>query len=405
MCGMKFRYTARTKQGDLQTGFIEAVNREAAFNILVGHELFILGLEIAEIPKWYNRFLDIINRVKSADVMIFTRQFATLLDAQISLGDALKNIYKQTKSSLLKEAISEISADIDSGLSLSQAMERHSNVFSSFYISMIRSAEVTGRLEEVMAFMADYLEKEIGLISRVRNALIYPIVVIALFVVVVFIMIGFVFPQIQPIFTEANIQLPLMTRVLLGAGGFVHDWWVMLLIVLVVFIFVAVDYFRTSEGRIVFDEIRVRIPVIGNLFKKLYVARFAESASVLIRGGIPIAQALEISGHTIGSIVYRDILHEVAEKVRGGQLMSQALMEHEEYFPLLVGQMVAVGESTGKLEALFTRIANFYTREIDNLLANLVELIQPALMVVIGLGVGFLFAAVLLPIYNLAQVF
>ena len=231
-------------------------------------------------------------------------------------------------------------------------MERHSKYFSSFYISMIRSAEVTGRLEEVMAFMADYLEKEIGLISRVRNALIYPIVVIVLFCGRGLYYDWFVFPQIQPIFTEANIQLPLMTRVLLGAGAFIQDWWVMLLIALIVLIFVAVDYFRTPEGRIVFDEIRVRIPVIGNLFKKLYVARFAESASVLIRGGIPIAQALEISGHTIGSFVYRDILHEVAEKVRGGQLMSQALMEHEEYFPLLVGQMVAVGRVNWKVRSV-----------------------------------------------------
>ncbi|MEK9170115.1 MAG: type II secretion system F family protein, partial [Patescibacteria group bacterium] len=279
---MKFRYTARTKQGGLQTGFIEAVNREAAFNILVGHELFIIGLEIAETPKWYNRFLDLVNRVKSADVMIFTRQFATLLDAQISLSDALKNIYKQTRGPILKEAISEISADIDSGLSLSQAMERHSNIFSSFYVSMVRSAEVTGRLEEVMSFMADYLEKETGLMSRVRNALIYPVVVIVLFAVVSGIMIGFVFPQLQPIFTEANVQLPLMTRILLGAGTFIQDWWVMLLVVLLVFIFVVVDYFRTPEGRIVFDEIRVRIPVVGDLFKKLYVARFAESSSVLI---------------------------------------------------------------------------------------------------------------------------
>ena len=246
---------------------------------------------------------------------------------------------------------------------------------------MVRSAEVTGRLEEVMSFMADYLEKETGLMSRVRNALIYPVVVIVLFAVVSGIMIGFVFPQLQPIFTEANVQLPLMTRILLGAGTFIQDWWVMLLVVLLVFIFVVVDYFRTPEGRIVFDEIRVRIPVVGDLFKKLYVARFAESSSVLIRGGIPIAQALEISGHTIGSFVYRDILHEVAEKVRGGQLMSQALMEHEEYFPLLVGQMVAVGVNR-KIRGVVFAHCQFYTREIDDIIANLVELIQPALMVV-----------------------
>ena len=402
---MKFRYNARTKQGDLQTGFIEAVNREAAFNILLGHELYILNLEMAEASKWYDRFLDLVNRVKSADLMIFTRQFATLLDAQISLGDSLKNIHKQTKNIILKEAISEISGDIDSGLAFSQALERHPNIFSNFYVSMVRSAEVTGRLEEVMTFMADYLEKEVSLISRVRNAMIYPAVVIGLFIVVAGVMVGFVFPQLQPIFEETQMQLPLITQILLGTGNFVASWWPILLLILAVFTVVTLDYFRTAEGKIVFDELRVRIPVVGDLYKKLYVARFAESTSVLIRGGIPIAQALEISGHTIGSIIYRDILHEVAEAVRGGQLMSQALADHEEYFPIIVSQMVSVGETTGKLETLLSRISSFFTREVENTVSNLVELIQPALMIVIGVLVGVLFAAILLPIYNMARMF
>lgn len=402
---MKFKYTARTKQGELQTGFIEAVNREAAGNILIGHELFILSLEIAEIKKWYQRFFDLLNRVKPSDLMIFTRQFAVLLEAKIPLGDSLKNLYKQTRNPILKEAIIELSSDIDAGLSLSQALERHSNIFSSFYVSMVRSAEVTGRLEEVIGFMADYLEKEVGLLSRVRNAFIYPVVVLLLFGAVAGIMVGAVFPQLEPIFAESGASVPAITRILLSGGAFISDWWLAILIVLIVFIMVVIDYFRTPEGRVVFDEMRVRLPVIGGLYKKLYVARFAESAGVLIRGGIPIAQALEISGHTIGSIIYRDILHEVAEAVRAGQLMSQALAEHEEYFPALVNQMVAVGESTGKLEALLSRISAFYTREVDDTVANLVELIQPALMVVIGVLVGLLFAAVLLPIYNLAQMF
>ena len=191
---MKFKYNARTKQGELQTGFIEAVNRDAALAILTSHELFILSLESAEAVQWYQRFLDLFKRVKPSDLMIFTRQFATLLDAKISLADSLKNLYRQTRNPILKEAIFELASDIDAGLSLSQAMERHPRIFSEFYVSMIRSAEITGRLEEVSNFMADYLEKEVGLLSRVRNALIYPVLVIALFMVVVGIMIGVVFP-------------------------------------------------------------------------------------------------------------------------------------------------------------------------------------------------------------------
>lgn len=402
---MKFRYNARTKQGELQTGFIEAANRDVALNTLAGHELFILSLESAEVEKWYQWIFNLLSRVKASDLMIFTRQFATLLEAKISLGDSLKNLYKQTRNPILKEVIFEISSDIDAGLSLSQAMERHLNIFSEFYVSMVRSAEITGRLEEVIGFMADYLEKEVGLLSRVRNALIYPVVVLALFGAVVGIMLVFVFPQLEPIFAETNVELPTITKILLGSGRFLADWWLAALVVFAIFIFVVVDYALSKEGKVVLDELRVRLPVLGDLYKKLYVARFAESTAVLIRGGIPVAQSLEIAGHTIGSLIYRDTLHEVAESVRGGQLMSQALAEHENYFPPLVYQMVAVGESTGKLESLLSRISSFYTREVDDAVANLVELIQPALMVVIGVLVGVLFAAVLLPIYNLAKSF
>ena len=402
---MKFKYISRTKQGDLQTGFVEAVTREAAFNTLASHELFILSLDLAEAPKFYERFLSLFTRVRGSDLMIFTRQFATLLDAKISLGDSLKNLQKQTRNPILKETIFELSSDIDSGLSLSQSMEKHPNVFSNFYVSMVRSAEITGRLEEVVGFMADYLEKESGLVSRVRNALIYPIIVLILFGVVGGIMVGFVFPQLEPVFAESGTELPLITKILIGSGHFVSQWWLAILIFLAVSAVVVIDYLGTEEGKIVFDEIRIRFPGVGNLYKRLYVARFAESTGVLIRGGIPIAQALEISGHTIGSIVYRDALHEVAEAVRGGQLMSQALAEYENYFPPLLSQMVAVGESTGKLEALLSRISAFYTREVDDLVSRLVELIQPALMVVIGILVAILFVAILLPIFNLSKAF
>ncbi|HEY4499940.1 MAG TPA: type II secretion system F family protein [Candidatus Paceibacterota bacterium] len=402
---MKFKYSARTQSGELQTGFVEGVNRETAFNTLTGHDLYILSLESTEIVHWYDRLLSIFKRVKQGDLMVFTRQFAILLDAKISLGDALRSLYRQTHNATLKEAIFEISSDIDSGLSLSQSLERHNQIFSSFYISMMRSAEVTGRMEEVASFLADFLEKENTLLSKVRSAMIYPAVVIGLFMVVVGIMIGFVFPQLQPVFAEANVKLPPVTAILLATGTFVSEWWFVLLIVAIIMAVMILDYIRTPEGKIVFDELVVKVPVIGDLFKKMYVTRFAESTSVLIKGGIPVAQALEISGHTVGSVSYRDAIHEVAESVRQGQLLSQALEERPYFFPPLVSQMVAVGETTGKLDELLTRVSMFYNREVDGIISNLVELIQPLLMVGIGVMVGLLFAAVLLPIYNLVQVF
>lgn len=401
----KYKYNARTKEGELQTGFVEAPSRDLATNTLTGHELFILSMEEAETVKWYEKFLGFLNRVKLKDLMVFTRQFATLLESKVPLGDSIRSLYKQTKNPILKEAVFEVSTDIDSGLSLSQALERQSAVFSEFYVNMIRSAEITGRLEEAMLFLAEYLDKEVMWHSRIRNALIYPITVIILFVVVAGIMLMTVFPQIEPIFKESGIQLPFITEVLLGAGSFMLKWWWSIFFIIALVIVLLVDYVESDEGKAVANEIVIKIPVMGNLFKKIYVARFAEAVSVLIRGAIPLAQAVEIAGHSIQNLVYRDVLHEVAEGIKAGELFSSLLAQNEYYFPPLVSQMVAIGEGAGRLDEVLTRISTLYTREVNDILDNLVEMIQPALIAVIGIFVGLLFASILIPIYNLAQTF
>ncbi len=402
---MKFKYTARTKAGELQTGFIDAPDRETAIATLTGHELIILGLESAEAPKWYDRFLDIFRKVKAIDLVIFTRQFATLLDAKISLGDALKNLFRQTRSPILKEAVSGISSDVEAGLSLSQALARYPTIFPDYYINMIRSAEVTGRMGEVMIFLANYLEKTHATATKIRNSMIYPALVVGLMIIVAGIMVAFVFPKLMPVFVEAGVELPFITQILFGIGTFMASWWWLVLILVAVAIYLAIDYFRTKEGKVVLDEITMKLPIFGELFKKIYIARFAHLTSILIKGGTPIAQSLSVAGNTIGSLIYRDAILEVAEAVREGQLLSSALEERERYFPTLVNQMVAVGESTGKLEELLTRISDFYSREVDDMVGNLVELIQPIIMVLIGVGVGLMFAAVLMPMFKLIQTF
>lgn len=402
---MKLRYKARTKDGELQVGFIEAASRESAVNILSSHNLFILNLEPAEKKRWYGHILSFLNRVSAKDLMIFTRQFAALLSAKIPLAESLRTLERQTKHTVLRSTTFEIISDIDAGLSLSQSLEKYGDIFSPFYINLIRSAEITGRMEEVTNYLADYLEKEVILTSKVRNALIYPIIVIVLFFIVVGVMASVVLPNIEPIFLESGVPIPTFTQGILVIGKFLSDWWWAVILVLIATAILVADYFRMPEGRAVRDELILRTPIFGNLLKQLYVARFAEAVSILIKGGIPIAQTLEISSITVGSIIYRDLLHEVAEDVRRGELVSQSLSKNEEFFPPLVAQMVAIGESTGRLEELLERISSFYTREVDTLLNNLVELIQPLLMLVIGVLVGALFASILIPIYNLVKTF
>jgi len=402
---MKFVYKARTKEGELQVGNVEASNRDTALNILLGHGLYVLSLnEKKEQGVWYESILNFFKRVKSDDLMVFTRQFATLLASQVSLSDSLASLYKQTTSPMLKEAIFEISNDINSGFSLSQAIEKYPNIFSEFYVNMVESAEVTGRLGEVLDFLADYLEKQTILKTKVKNALTYPIFVLVLFGLVIIIMVTFVLPQIIPIFNDAHIELPFYTKLMVGLGTIIAGWWWAVIIILGLLAFMLIDYFQTKEGRLVFDELSLRLPIIGGLFRRLYIARFAESTRVLIKGGLTIPQAIEISSRTIGNRVYESLLQSASEQIRKGKQLS-AILEGIPEFPPLVSQLVEVGETTGRLEDLLKKVNDFYTREVEGIVDNLVTLIQPALMVVIGIMIALLFSSILIPLYNLTQSF
>lgn len=400
---MKFRYSARTKDGELQVGYVEAANKDMAATVLSGHNLFILSVEDAQTKHWFDEIHKIFNRVTLTSLMIFTRQFATLLESKLPLGDSLKNLYKQTKSVALRDAIYEVSSDIDSGLSLSQALEKQSAIFSDFYVNMVRSAEVTGRLEEAISYLAIYLEKERMWRSRIINSLIYPVILLVSSFAVIFLMTLFVFPTIRPFFEESNVKLPWFTKMILGIGDFTLNWWPVIVIAIIAIIIGLVNYLRSREGKIVLDQIILRTPILGDLFKKIYVARFSESLSILIKGGVPVAQALEITSHSIGSYYYQDIIHDISQKVRGGTALSTSLNEREFYFPVLVGQMAGIGETTGRLDEMLEKVANFYSREVEDITNRLGELIQPLLIAFIGAFVGLLFASILIPIYNLIQ--
>jgi type IV pilus assembly protein PilC len=401
---VKFSYKARTKDGQLQVGNVEASSRDSAVNILNSHDLYVLNIEEVVQEKWYDRLTSFFNKVKAKDLMIFTRQFSTLLASQVSLSDSLNNLYKQTESPVLKEAITDISRDVDAGFSLSQALERQQGIFSDFYINMVKSAEVTGRLNEVLGFLADYLEKQTELTSKIKNAVTYPIFVIGLFLVVLVVMVTVVLPQITPIFEETDVEVPMITTIVIKVGTIASGWWWAILIALVAVTMVLIDYFKTKEGKVVFDELILRVPIFGGLFRKLYLARFAESTRMLIKGGLTIPQAIEVSSRTIGNSVYRNALHYASGQVRKGKLLSETLAELK-VFPPLVSQLVNVGESTGRLGDLLEKINSFYSREVDNIVGNLVSLIQPILMIVIGLLVALLFASILLPLYSLTSSF
>lgn len=397
---MKFEYQAKNPEGKLQVGTVEAADREAAIRILTSHNLFIISLAEFKQSAVKSIAFNFLNKVTAKDVMIYTRQFATLMAAGVPLSTAIGTLTRQTKNKILKEASEDIQKSIGSGLSLSQALSKYPAIFSDFYVNMIRSAEVTGRVSEVMEFLADYLEKSAALTSKIKNALIYPAFMMVFLVLVVVLMATFVFPQIESVFKELGGSLPAFTQMIVNFGKFISQWWWMIIVVIAALIYIISDYLKSKEGKAFADTIVLRLPVFNKLMIQLYVARFADSVAVLTAGGVALVQAIEISARTVGSNIYEEMLKAAADDVKNGVPLSQAIEKYPYYFPSLVGQMVAVGESTGRIESLLRRVSAFYTREIEDVVSNLVELIQPIMMLVIGVIVGALFAAILMPVFS-----
>ncbi len=401
----KFRYTARNELGEVQAGLVEAASRDLAIRILQENKLYILALESTEKKKLSESIFGFFKKVNVKDLMLFTRQFSTLISAEVTISDALRTLHKQVSKPVLKDAIFDVYTDVEGGLYLSQALSKHPNVFSDFYVNMVRSAEVSGRLEQTLLFLADYLEREMKLNSKVKGAMIYPIFVIGVFVAVLAIVVTFVIPQLQSIFTEVNAELPVLTRILMSAGGFLSDWGWIILIFLSVAIVFAIRYFRSQEGKQVWDEIILSIPVIGGLNKKIAITRMSTSINVLLKGGLPIASSLEISGRVVDNIIFQRILNETADDIRKGGSISGSFARYPDYFPPMVTQMIVIGENSGKIDELLEKVATFYNEEVQNAINNAVELIQPILIVFLGVFIGLFVAAVLIPIYNLAQIF
>ena len=385
----------------MQVGFVEAGNRDTASQILASHNLFVLSVVSAEKKHWYDVFVNFAGRVRRRDLIVFTRQLATLLEARLPLSSALTTLREQTTNEILREAIRQISQDIDGGLSFSQALERQGALFPSYYTAMIRASEVTGNLNEAAAFLADYAEHEGTLASKASSALIYPGVLLGLFLVVGFILLTFVFPQIQPIFQESNVSIPWYTQMFLGVGTILQKWWPAVLIAVVFLGVIVTDYFQSAEGKALWDEAEIRLPVFKKVYLPLLMARFGNAMALLIHGGIPIAQSLQIMETMMDSAPYAEIIHGVTEDVRQGKLLSESLAAYPEYFPPLVPQMIGVGETTGKTEEMFNRVAAIYSREANQVTDNLVDLIQPILLIGMGALVGLLFASILIPLYSL----
>lgn len=402
---MQFHYQARTSDGKARSGAIDAPNSEIALQALQRQNLIVTSLRLADVARpWYSFSLPFAHRVKSRDVMLLARQLATLFEAKIPVVRTFETLIEESENVELKKHLVGVLDDVKGGMSMSQAMARHPEVFSPFFIYMIRAGEEAGKLDEVFGYLAEYLERNYSLLTKTRNALIYPAFVMVAFVVIILFLFTTIIPKISAVIIEAGQELPFYTRIVLAASNFLVSYGIFLLFLAIAGGVLFVRYLRTPAGVLFKARMEISLPVIGNLFKKTYIARLADNLATLVTGGIPIVRSLQVTSDVIGNEIYRNIVLEAIEAVRGGSTIADAFGKHPEV-PNLLSQMIRVGEETGKLDQLLKAVSRFYTQEVESLVENLVSLIEPVLIVVLGLGVALVVVSVIQPIYNLTSAF
>lgn len=393
-----FEYKARTKTGEIRSGIIETSSQEAALDALHRNELTVIAIRATAEKSLFE--INFGGRVKQKDVVILSRQLATLFEAQIPVIQALRTLASDASKPKLRLALTAMIDDVNGGLALSQALAKHPEIFSSFYVNLVRAAEESGKLREVFLYLADYLERSYYLTTKARNAMIYPAFVFSTFIIVMVLMLTVIMPRLTAIFEQSNVPIPFYTKAIIGLSLFLRQWGVVLLVALIGGAIAAWRWAGTPEGKKVVHRLQLRIPVFGELYQKLYMTRFADNLRTLIVGGIPIIRALTITSDVVGNVIFQEVIQNAVESVKGGNTISAAL-ERSPEVPVLVTQMIRIGESSGRLDFILGSIARFYQKEVDSLVENLVSLIEPIMIVFLGVGVGVLVASVLVPIYNL----
>jgi len=398
---MKFNYQARSKTGEVQSGIIEASSKEAAANLLHKYEMYITILEPVEEIPIYAKKLSFFEKVSRKDIVLFSRQLSLMFKSKVSLIESLQVLANQTKNLDFKEKIIEISESVEGGTSFSNALAKYPDFFSPFYVAMIRAGESSGKLSESLEYLAEHLEREYHLAGKIQGALIYPLLILFVVVVVITLMIFFVIPQLSVVLEGSGQQLPGVTTFVINFAKVARQFWWVLVLAIFFLVFVAFQYRQTADGKKFFDKTALKIFGVGEFLKMIYISRFAENLSTLISGGLPIAQALEITGEIVGNAVYKEIILETRDKVRRGEQISSILIKYPDIFPPVFSQMVLVGEKTGTLDASLLHIVNFYKKEIDREIDTFLSILEPVLILFLGLVVAGLMFSVLMPLYKI----
>ena len=399
---MKFNYKVRTKDGTIQTGAIEASSREGALSLLQDHDFYVTELKESKQPFW--KEIKLFQRIDLKELSSFSRQLSMMFDAKVSLIESLKALGEQTKNPAFQDKIFSLAEEVEGGMAFSKALSIHPEVFSMFYVSMVKAGEASGKLSGSLNYLADYLEREQDLNAKTQGALVYPFAILSLSILVIGAMIYMVIPQLKGVLEDSGAQIPDLTRTILVAADSVRANGPFILTFLVVVIIAGLKYYRTEKGKNVIDSFLLKVPIIGMFLKTSYLSRISRNLSTLISGGLMITQSIELSAEVVENISYREALLSIRDGVKKGMPMSSVLSSYPELFPPIFVQMTMVGEKTGNLDESLMRVSDFYQREVGVTITKMLNLLEPALIIFLGVVVGGLMFSILMPLYEVMSV-
>lgn len=398
---MLFKYKAIKGDGSRIEGKIEALNEGDAINTLQNRELIVVSVEKYEEKQVFSvttGFHLFKKRVKQKDIVVFSRQIATLFSSGVSALRSFRLVATETENPELKKVLEGISDDIQSGSSISGAMGKYDNIFGTFYSNMIKAGEESGKLDSSFNYLADYLDRNFDLTQKIKKASIYPAFVITTFAGVMIVMVTFVIPNLANMLFQEGAELPLITKIVLGVGNIGQKYGVIILIALAFLAYYVYSISKTEAGKQYIDYIKLKIPVFKTLYKKIFLSRLTDNLNTMLSSGVQIVRSLEITADVVDNVIYRDVLMRVAKKVKTGKSLSQAFYEEEE-LPNILVQMTKIGEETGKLGYILESLSSYYKREVSTAIDTTLSLIEPALIILLAAGVGVLIAAIMIPMF------
>jgi type IV pilus assembly protein PilC len=388
-----FAYTARTLSGELKTGTMETASRDEVVTQLRRQKLIVVKVDQQQAPKRGGK-------IKTRDIVIFTRQFSTMINSGLPLVQALDILSRQSENKALQAVTRQVVYDVESGQTVADALRRHPKAFSDLYVNMVAAGEAGGILDTILMRLATFLEKNDALVGKVKSAMIYPAVILSVAVIAIVVLLIFVIPVFENMFASVNLALPLPTRVVIGMSSFLKSYWWAVAGVIWGAIFLLKRYYATSDGRLRIDALLLRLPVLGDLLRKSAVSRFTRTLGTLISSGVSILDGLEITARTAGNRVIQDAIMESRASIAGGDTIS-APLQKSQVFPPMVISMIAVGEQTGGLDEMLGKIADFYDTEVDTAVSGLLSLMEPVMIVLLGVVVGGMVVAMYLPIFDM----